>query len=79
MKTTKQLIKEFLNSDHKELDLPMISINDIDDIMYELGALEDWCLEINSYGGFYKSYVYGHLGLSLSGSLCYGKFKLNKR
>jgi hypothetical protein len=79
MKTIKQLIEEFLNSDNKELDLPMTPIDNIDDIMRELGALEDWSLEVNTYGGFYKSYVYGSLGLELSGFLCYGEFKLSKR
>ncbi len=78
METIKQLIEEFLNSSNKELDLPMIPINDIDSIMAQIGALEDWSLEISSYGSFYKSYVYGRLGLELSGSLCYGEFKLNK-
>jgi hypothetical protein len=79
MKTIKQLIEEFLNSDNKELDLPMTPIDNIDDIMRELGALEDWSLEVNTYGGFYKSYIYGSLGLELSGSLCCGEFKLSKR
>lgn len=79
MKTIKQLIEEFLNSDNKELDLPMTPIDNIDDIMRELGALEDLSLEVNTYGGFYKSYIYGSLGLELSGSLCYGEFKLSKR
>jgi hypothetical protein len=79
METIKQLIEEFLNSSNEELDLPMIPIDDIDSIMYQIGALEDWGLEINSYGGFYKSYVYDYLRLSLSGSLCCGEFKLRKR
>lgn len=48
MKTIKQLIEEFLNSDNKELDLPMTPIDNIDDIMRELGALEDWSLEVNT-------------------------------
>jgi hypothetical protein len=79
METIKQLIEEFLNSSNKELDLPMIPIDDIDSIMYQIGALEDWSLEVNTYGGFYKSYVYNSLGLELSGSLCCGEFKLSKR
>ena len=79
MKTIKQLIEEFLNSSNKELDLPMIPIDDIDSIMYQIGALEDWSLEVTTYGGFYKSYVYNSLGLELSGSLCCGEFKLSKR
>lgn len=79
METIKQLIEEFLNSSNRELDLPMIPIDNIDSIMYKIGALEDWSLEVNQYGGFYKSYVYGRLGLGLSGSLCCGEFKLNKR
>lgn len=79
METIKQLIEEFLNSSNKELDLPMIPIDDIDSIMYQIGALEDWSLEVNTYGGFYKSYVYNSLGLELSGSLCCGEFKLRKR
>lgn len=79
MKTIKQLIEEFLNSSNRELDLPMIPIDNIDSIMCQIGALEDWSLEVNSYGSFYKSYVYGSLGLELSGSLRCGEFKLNKR
>jgi hypothetical protein len=79
METIKQLIEEFLNSDNKELDLPMTPIDNIDDIMQELGVFEDWGLEVNSYGSFYKSYVYGHQGLDFSGSLACGKFTLNKR
>jgi hypothetical protein len=79
METIKQLIEEFLNSSNRELDLPMIPIDNIDSIMYQIGALEDWSLEANPYGSFYKSYVYGNLDLGLSGSLRCGKFKLNKR
>lgn len=79
MKTIKQLIEEFLNSSNRELDLPMIPIDDIDHVMAQIGASGDWSLEVNPYGDFYKSYVYDRLGLELSGSLCCGKFKLNKR
>lgn len=42
METIKQLIEEFLNSSNRELDLPMIPIDNIDSIMYQIGALEDW-------------------------------------
>jgi hypothetical protein len=41
METIKQLIEEFLNSSNRELDLPMIPIDNIDSIMYQIGALED--------------------------------------
>ena len=78
MKTYKQLIEIFLGSANKKLDLPMIPTYDMEDIMEELGFFEEWCLDVNEYGDFYKSYTNDTYSLDFEGSLRQGKFKLTK-
>lgn len=81
MKINKELIENFLESPDKELSLPMMPIDDIDSILcYELGFSDQGDFETNGWQyDFWKSYSNNSCVLDLSGSLYYGRFKLNKR
>lgn len=79
MKTNKQLIEEFIKSTDKELSLPMMPIDDIDNIMQELGFLDQDDYDINGWScDFWKSYSDDSYNIGFSGSLYYGQFKLSK-
>lgn len=79
METTKQLIEEFIKSTDEELNLPMIPTDNIDDIMQELGFLDQDDYETNGWQcDFWKSYSNDSCNIGFNGSLYYGQFKLIK-
>lgn len=73
-------IVNFISSDSRKLNLPMIPIDEIDDIMYKLGFLDigDW--DPNGWEcNFVKSYSNNNSIIDFRGSLYYGKFIFEKR
>lgn len=79
MNSIKDVIIEFIDSEDKELELPMIPINDIDNIFKDLNFVDNnnW-----SFGDwrcvFWKSYTKSNLTVEFCGSLYYGSFLLIK-
>lgn len=75
-----RLVENFINSLDKEVNLPMMPINDIDELMKSLNFIDnaDWHVIWIGNIIFWKSYTRNNLRLTLYGSLYYGEFKLRK-
>lgn len=80
MNSIKDIIIKFIDSEGTELNLPMVPIDEIDDIMYKLNFLDTGDWDPNGWEcNFVKSYSNGNSIIDFRGSLYYGKFIFEKR
>lgn len=79
MNSIKNIIIKFIDSESTELNLPMVPIDNIDEVMKELGFTDNDDYDLNGWEcAFWKSYSKNSLKLTFNGSLYYGQFKVWK-
>lgn len=79
MNSIKDIIIKFIDSEGTELNLPMVPIDNIDEVMKELGFTDNDDYDLNGWEcTFWKSYSKNGLKLTFNGSLYYGQFKVWK-